>query len=340
MGIVATFGEVLLRLSTRPPLLFEQTDVFEIHFGGSEVNVAISLSRLGTPARMVSALPANDISKYALKTLTSNGVDVSFVAQKKGRMGVYYLEQGAAIRGGKVIYDREYSSFSMLNPGEIDWSAAFDGVRWFHLSGISPAVSESAAAVCLEAVRKAKSLGITVSLDLNYRKNLWNFGKRPDEIMPELVRHADLVLGDPRTANLMLGTKVSLKDFYYTGEELLPVYDTFQTHFPNVHYFAMTMREVKSTSQHSIGGVLYSQGKIVEATTIEVSPIVERIGSGDAFMAGLIDGLIQKKVEEEIINFATAACAMKLTIPGDFSPFEREHIHSIMNGGHSGLIKR
>lgn len=340
MATVASFGEILLRLSTHPSLLFEQSNAFEIHFGGSEANVAVSLARMGVNSRLISALPSNDLSKYALKTFTSNGLDVSHVIEKKGRVGTYYLEQGSAIRGSKVIYDREFSSFSLLGKSEIDWGKALNDADWFHISGISPAVSQSAADVSLEAIKQAKSKGLKVSVDLNYRKNLWSFGKRPDEVMPDLIQHADLVLGDPKTANLMLGTSVVLKDFYHKGAELLPVYEEFHKLFPNVGYFAMTMRTVRSANHHALGGALYHKGAMYEAPDIEVSPIIERIGSGDAFMAGLICGLITGKSEQETISFATAASALKLTIPGDFSLFGKTEIENAMSGGHSGLIKR
>ena len=210
---IISFGEILLRLSTSANKLLSQSDSLELHVGGAEANVAVSLAKMGLNSSMVSALPYNKLGDKALEELRRSGVYTGDILRNEGRQGIYFLEQGSAFRGSEVVYDRNNSAFSILKPGDIDWNGLFEGVDWFHLSGISPAVSASASEVCLEAVRQAKAAGLKTSVDLNYRSKLWNYGKEPKEIMPELVNHACLLIGDPATANKMLGTNLPTKFF-------------------------------------------------------------------------------------------------------------------------------
>ncbi|MEO1255498.1 MAG: sugar kinase, partial [Bacteroidota bacterium] len=249
MAKVTVFGEILLRLSTKESRLFNQSKDFQIDIGGSEANIAVSLSQMDTPSSVVSVLPDHEISDHALSVFKSYGADVNHIRKlNSGRLGLYFLEQGAALRGSKVIYDREGSCFSNVKPGDFDWDSIFEGSEWFHTSGISPAVSQSSAIACIEAVSTAKSKGLKVSLDMNYRKNLWKYGKKPDEVMPDILKHVDVVLGDPATMNNMLGIDIPTRDYYANANELSGSYQELQNHYPNLQYIAMTLRTVKSAN--------------------------------------------------------------------------------------------
>lgn len=341
MKKIVTFGEILLRLSTRENRLFSQSDSLDMHFGGSEANVAVSLAKMGMSVSMVSRLPADQLGEFARATLAGHGVDTEpVVLSERGRLGLYFLEQGSAIRGSKVIYDRERSAFSSIKKGEIDWNQVLRGVSWLHLSGISAAVSQTAATVCIEAVEAARAQGIAVSVDLNYRKNLWKYGKEPDEIMPDIVKHANLLLGDPATCNLMLGTEVPVKDYYTKPEDLLPSYDALHELFPELDYSAMSLREVVSANHNKINGALYQDGVMYGSKKVEVVPITERIGGGDAFMAGLIFGIINERPLQYTVDFATMSSALKMTIPGDFNMFSSQAINELIEQGTSGKIVR
>lgn len=340
MGVVSTFGEILLRLSTESNKLFTQSERLELHYGGSEANVAVSLAKMGVSARMISKLPDNELTDHALATFRQHGVDTRFVSRGSGRFGLYFLEQGSALRGSKVIYDRSESCFARMKVDEYNWSEVLSGSEWLHISGISPAVSQGAADVCQKVIKVAKSFGMTVSMDLNYRKNLWKYGKKPNEVMPELVRHVDVLLGDPATANLMLGTKVPVKEYYGSAEDLKDSYAALQRDYTNLKYMGMTLREVKSANHNVVGGAIYHNGEMYGAKPVEVTPIVERIGGGDAFMAGLIYGLINKKSMDYTVNFATMASVLKMTVSGDFSLFTKADIEAYMGGDNLGKIQR
>ncbi|WP_258098619.1 sugar kinase [Marinoscillum pacificum] len=340
MSVITCFGEILLRLSTPTNQLFCQSNSLDIHFGGSEANVAVSLAKMNQSARIVSKLPEHDLSDAAITTFKSHGVDTRLITRGSGRFGLYYLEQGASVRGSKVIYDRDGSSFANILREDINWGEVFSGSNWLHLSGISPAVSQSAANVCLEAVKVAKSFGMKVSMDLNFRKNLWNYGKKPHEIMPTILGYVDVLLGDPATFNLMTGTKVPVKNYYQDATELAESYHAIHREYSNLEYIAMTLRDVISADHNVVGGALYHNGEMYSAKKQEVTSIVERIGGGDAFMAGLIYGISNKKSNDFIVNYATAASVLKLTIPGDFSLFNASQIESVMLHKHQGKIER
>lgn len=341
MKKIVTFGEILLRLSTRDNRLFEQSDSLEMHFGGSEANVAVSLAKMGMSVVLVSQLPGDQLSRFAGAAIAAHGVDTTHVKiTQKGRLGLYFLEQGSAIRGSKVIYDRDNSAFSLMKKGEINWEEVLKEASWFHLSGISAAVSRSAAEVSLEGVEVAKALGLFVSVDLNYRKNLWKYGQAPTDIMPAIVQKADFLLGDPSTCNLMLAIKVPTKDYYGKPEDLLPSYSALNDHFPNLKYAAMSLRDVKSANNNSISGALFYKESMYGSKKIEVAPVTERIGGGDAFMAGLIYGILNEKPLQYTVDFATVASALKMTIPGDFNLFDAQMIEEGMIGGMTGKIAR
>ncbi|MEP1032635.1 sugar kinase [Ekhidna sp.] len=338
---VVTFGEILLRLSTKNAELFQQSNELQTHYGGSEANVAVSLSRMGISASIVSAVPDNEIAEGALSTFRKHGVNTREILKtEEGRLGLYFLEQGAAVRGSKVIYDRGGSSFALLKKGSLDWRNLLKGSSWFHISGISPAVSQSAAEASIEATSIAKEMGLKVSVDLNFRNQLWKYGVKPDEVMPEIVKHADVLLGDPSSINVMLGTSIPTKPFYASADDLLPSYKVLKGEFPNLEHIAMTLRTVKSTNHNLIGGALFHDGNMYDAKTVDVTSIVERIGGGDAFMAGLIYGLITEKNLDYTINYAAIASVLKMTISGDFNFFTSDEIESYMQGDMQGKLKR
>ncbi len=341
MTKVTAFGEILLRLSTRNAELFQQSNELQTHFGGSEANVAVSLSRMGLSTAIVSAVPDHEISEGALSTFRKHGVNTDEVLKtQKGRLGLYFLEQGAAIRGSQVVYDRDGSSFALLRKNSIDWNNVLKESSWFHISGISLAVSQSAAEVSLEATSIAKKMGLKVSVDLNFRNQLWKYGQKPHEVMPEIVRHADVLLGDPASINTMLGTSIPTKSFYASADDLLPSYEVLKEEFPDLQHIAMTLRTVKSTNHNLVGGALFLDGKMYNAEKVDVTSIVERIGGGDAFMAGLIFGLITGKSLDYTINYAAIASVLKMTISGDFNFFSSNEIESYMQGDNQGKLKR
>jgi len=341
MTKITAFGEILLRLSTKNAELFQQAGDLQTHYGGSEANVAVSLSRMGLSADIVSAVPDNELAEGALATFRMHGANTDRVLKSsEGRLGLYFLEQGAAIRGSNVIYDRTGSSFSLLDKNSIDWQSVLESSSWFHISGISPAVSNTAAEASIEATSKAKSMGLKVSVDLNFRNQLWKYGKAPHEIMPEMVKHADVLLGDPSSINTMLGTSIPTKSYYASGDDLLPSYQVLQEEFPNLEHIAMTLRTVKSANHNVIGGALFHDGKMYNARALDVTSIVERIGGGDAFMAGLIYGLITSDDLDYTINYATMASVLKMSISGDFNFFSSNEIESYMKGDNQGKLKR
>ena len=340
MTSITCFGEILLRLSTPNQQLFSQSTNYDVHFGGSEANVAVSLAKMGESTRIVSRLPENCISETAITTFKSHGVDCRFITKGKGRLGLYFVEQGASIRGSKVIYDREGSSFAQAEKGEVQWETVFSGSNWLHISGITPALSSSAAEVCLEAAQMAKSHGMQVSMDLNFRKNLWQYGKQPHEVMPEIMRSVDVLLGDPATFNFMLGTQVPTMSYYKTADDLKNSYIAMQQEYPNLQYMAMTLREVISANHNVVGGALFHNGEVFGAQKKEVTSIIERIGGGDAFMAGLIYGLTNNKPNDYVINFATAASVLKMTIAGDYNLFSVSQIEEVMSEQPLGIIER
>lgn len=330
----------MLKLTTPRKDLLSQANTLHVSFGGSESNVAIALANLGLKTSLVSALPKSAFGKTALSYLKSFDVGTQHIALGDERMGIYFLEQGAAIRSSKILYDRDHSCFSKLGPGQINWDAIFAQANWFHLSGISAALCQSVADLCLEAIEAAKSKGVIVSLDLNYRRNLWKYGKSPVEIMPELVQHVDVLLSDPNTANVMLGTNLPVNKKYSSAEELKIPYDLLQATYPNLKHISMLLRFVESSDSNVLQGVLYNQGSIFSCDLIKVNPIVERVGGGDSFMAGLVFGLIQRKPLEEVVDIATALSALKLTVKGDVSPFNLEELDLFRMNDKSGSIKR
>ncbi|MGB3467311.1 MAG: sugar kinase [Cyclobacteriaceae bacterium] len=337
---VITFGEILLRLSPPAHQRLLQTEVFEVNVGGSEMNVASSLAQLGLKTGIVTRIPDNLLGKKALSVLRKYSVGTDHVQEGGSRLGTYYLEHGTSIRSSHVIYDRECSALAELTPGTIDWDRIFKSAKLFHWSGITPAISAKAAEVCREALIAARDKGITISADLNYRSKLWNYGKEPSEVMPELLSHCGIILGDIDTACKLLAIEPISPD-YFDELTLRQAYHTVFDKLPNLELMATTLRMKESASYHRISGVLSTKEDIKFAEVYHVNPIVDRVGSGDAFMAGLLYGFINFGSDyQRIVDFSTASCALKHTIQGDISLMQKDEIYNVMNGQVDGSISR
>lgn len=345
MSKVVTFGEIMLRLATPGYQRFSQANSFEASFGGGEANVAVSLVNFGTGARFVTCLPENDIADKCLAELHSFGVSTDGTVRGDGRMGIYYLEKGAVARGSKVIYDRAGSLFSAVRPGMIDWESVFKDASWFHWTGITPAVSENCAAVCLEGIKAAKALGLKVSCDLNYRKKLWKYGKTAGEVMQALVEHCDLIIGNEEDAEKVFGIKPEGFDAARTGGEIDParfesVCRQLMARFPACERVAVTLRGSISASHNTWGGLIYDGKTMYCSTRYDITHIVDRVGGGDAFAAGLIFGLLEYGDNQKAIEFAAAASCLKHTIEGDYNRVSVAEVESIISGGTSGRVSR
>ncbi len=340
MNKVVSFGEIMLRLSTERHLRFSQAKTFVASYGGGEFNVAVSLANYGVNANFVTKIPANDIGECTIKEMRKLNVGLDNVAYGGDRLGIYFLETGAGTRGSKVVYDRAYSSFATMNDDDFNWDEILKDVTWFHWSGITPAISETAAKQCLKAIQTAHKLGITISCDLNYRSKLWNYGKEPHEVMPELLKYSNIILGDIDTAYFMLG-KNKVQPNYQHKDSLPTLYDALFAICPNLQIVATTLRYTVSASHQRIGGILYNGTQVYNATIKEVTPVVDRVGSGDAFMGGLIYGLLSYKQDfQKALDFAVVACCLKHTVSGDYNLVTVEEVEQMMLGEATGKVSR
>lgn len=340
MKKVITFGEILLRLSTERHLRFSQAANLNATYGGGEFNVAASLANYGMDTEFITRLPMNDIGKAALREIRKAGVGTNHILYGGERLGIYFLETGASMRGSKVIYDRAHSAMAEIETGSIDWESVFRDAQCFHWSGVTPAISANAAAVCLEAVKAAHHIGLTVSADLNYRSKLWKYGKEPKEIMPGLLKYSHIILGDLDTAFFMCGKEKEDPD--YNDDAILgKLYDTLFQSFPDLKFAATTLRYSISASHQLIGGILYDRNTVYRSIIKEVDPVVDRVGSGDAFMGGLIYGLLHYPDDhQKTIDFASAACCLKHTISGDVNLASLDEINQLASGDSSGKVSR
>ena len=345
MKKIVTFGEIMLRLSPPGYKRFSQTYSFDVVYGGGESNVAVSLSNFGMDAAFVSRIPQNDIGECAVMELKKRGVDTQFILREGKRLGIYFLEAGAVSRGSKVVYDRAYSGMSTIEAGMIDWEKVFHGANWFHWTGITPALSQGAADACLEAIKVANKLGITVSTDLNYRKKLWKYGKEPNEVMPELVEGCDIILGNEEDAEKHFGLHPDGVDVTHGGavdaEAYLSVLKQLMKRFPRAKKVITTLRGSISASHNTWSGVLWDGKVLTKAPTYQITDIVDRVGGGDSFMAGLIYGLLQyENDDQKALNFAVAASCLKHTIKGDANLVTIPEVEKLMLGDASGRVSR
>lgn len=340
MDKVVTFGEIMLRLSTPGHLRFEQAKSFTANYGGGEFNVAVSLANYGVETAFVTRVPDNEIGRSAIKEAKKMDVGCKNVIYGGDRLGIYFLETGAGVRGSNVVYDRAHSAMATLQKGMINWDKVLDGATWFHFSGITPALSESAAEATLEAVQAAHNKGLKISCDLNYRSKLWQYGKTPVEVMPQLLQYANVILGDIDTAGLMLGIEKANPD-YQDDASLVPLYEKIFAKCPNLQTAVTTLRYSVSATHQRIGGVLYDRQKIYKSDVREITPVVDRVGSGDAFMGGLLYGLLRYNGDyQKTLDFAVAACCLKHTIEGDYNVVTLKEVENIMGGMSSGLVSR
>ena len=344
MEKVITFGEIMLRLATPGNLRFSQSNALNATFGGGEANVAVSLANYGVPVDFVTRLPQNDIAHACIMDLKRYGVGVNNILTGGNRMGIYFLETGAVSRGSKVIYDRAHSAIAEIKPGMVDWDKVLDGAQWFHWTGITPAISQGAADVCLEGIKKANEKGITVSCDLNYRKNLWKYGKKVGEVMPDLVAGTDVVLGNEEDAAMALGIHPEGVDVT-SGHVEAAAYESVSRQimeaYPRCKMVITTLRSSINANHNNWAGVLWDGKTLYESPQYQITHIVDRVGGGDSFMGGLIYGLLTYKDDhQKALNFAVAASCLKHTIYGDFNLATVEEVEKLMSGDASGRVAR
>lgn len=335
----------MLRLSPPARNRFSQANRFDAIYGGGESNVAVSLANYGLPVEFVSRLPQNDIGDCALIEMRKRGVGTRHILRGGERLGIYFLEVGAVSRGSKVVYDRAHSAMSTIEKGMIDWAAIFEDAQWFHWTGITPAISQGAADACLEAIQMANRLGITVSTDLNYRKKLWNYGKAPGEVMPELVAGCDVILGNEEDAEKHFGLHPEGVDVTQghsvAAESYRSVLQQLMAMFPRAQKVITTLRGSISASHNTWSGVLYDGENLYQAPTYDITHIVDRVGGGDSFMGGLIYGLIHyAKDDQKALDFAVAASCLKHTIFGDANLVTVAEVEKLMSGDASGRVSR
>ena len=341
---VITFGEIMLRLATPGYLRFSQATELSATFGGGEANVAVSLANYGINVEFVTRLPDNDLGRACKMDLQKYGVGTEHILTGGERLGIYFLETGAVSRGSKVVYDRAHSAISEIKTGMIDWEKVFEGADWFHWTGITPAISQGAADVCLEAIQKASEMSLTVSCDLNFRKNLWKYGKSAGEVMPELVAGTDIVLGNEEDASMVLGIHpegVDVTGGHVEGAAYESVSKQIIERFPRVKKVITTLRGSINANHNSWAGVLWDGKKLYESPTYQITHIVDRVGGGDSFMGGLIFGLLSYEGDDQkALNFAVAASCLKHTVYGDFNQVTVEEVEKLMGGDASGRVAR
>ena len=342
MKSVAAFGEIMLRLSPPGRERFFQSPRFLTYFGGAEANVMASLAQFGHPARFISILPKNEIASAAVRELKMLGVDTSAIVRKGGRLGIYFVETGANQKPTQVIYDREHSAVADAKPGDIDWGAALNGAEWFHLSGVTPALSRSAADLSLEGVQAAKAAGLTISVDLNFRAKLWNYGVSAPEVMREIFRFADVGFANEEEfqQSLGLGTELPLPSERLDKKAYERLTAEVMAQYPNLSKIAVTLRENTSADRNGWSAALRTRSEFIAGTRYEITDIVDRIGGGDAFVAGLIHGFDVFRTDAEALNFALAASCLKHSIPGDFNLVSEREVLPLMQGDESGRVRR
>jgi 2-dehydro-3-deoxygluconokinase len=348
MKKVVTFGEIMLRLSPPGFLRFSQANSFDVVYGGGESNVAVSLANYGIPVEFVTRLPKNDLGQCALMEMRKQGVGTQHVAFGGDRLGIYFLETGAVSRGSKVVYDRAHSAMAEIRPGMVDWKAVFKDATWFHWTGITPAISQGAADACLEAVKMASDMGVTISTDLNYRAKLWQYcdDAHREAIMTQLTQYCDVVLGNEEDAEKHFGIHPEGLDVHKQGAEVkaeafMSVCKQMMAKFPKAKKVITTLRGSISASHNTWAGVLYNGQEMFETRQYQITHIVDRVGGGDSFMGGLIYGLLTYgEDDQKALDFAVAASCLKHTIVGDANLVTVSEVEKLMGGDASGRVAR
>lgn len=343
MAKVITMGEIMLRLSTPSHERFVQADSFDVNYGGGEANVAVSLAGFGHDAQFVTAVPDNEIGECALAALRKYQVGTKYVAKEGERLGIYFLESGSSVRPSKVIYDRAHSSISTVRPEAFDFDQIFEGVDWFHFTGITPAISDSAAELTEAALKKAKEHGVKVSVDLNFRKKLWT-SEKAQQVMTRLMKYVDVCIGNEEDANLVLGFKPEGSDVTSGNLKLSGYQSIFEqmTQKFGFEYCVSSLRVSRSASDNGWSACIYSgkTGEFYHSREYSITPIVDRVGGGDSFAAGVICGLLDGKDFKEALEFGVAASALKHTIPGDVNLVTRKEVETLAGGDASGRVQR
>lgn len=342
MARVVTLGEVMLRLKSPGVERLFQSAMLEATFGGSEANVAVSLAQYGAEVRYVTALPSNSIGDACVTALRTFGVDTSLVKRQGDRIGVYYVESGANQRPSRVIYDRAGSSIAVARASDFDWDAIFEGADWFHISGVTPAISATGAELSLAAARAAREKGVTVSCDYNYRKNLWKYGRKAPEVMRELVSLAHVGIANEEDCQKALGLDIDIdvesggleRDKYKAlAEQVLAA-------FPNLQKQVITLRESHSADRNGWSAVMHNGREFLSSAHYDIDDIVDRVGAGDSFAGGLIHGLRAYRDDQKALDFATAASCLKHSIMGDFNRVSVAEVEALMQGDASGRVQR
>ena len=341
--MVVTFGEVMLRLKSPGAERLFQSPVLEATFGGAEANVAVSLAQYGQRVAFATAIPANQVGDMCLRELRSFGVDTRHIRRQGGRLGIYFLEAGANQRASKVTYDRAGSSISTAKPGDFDWGSVLAGATWFHVTGVTPAISESAAALAIEGAQAARAMGLTVSCDYNYRKNLWKWGRSAPEVMRELVKHVHVGIANEEDCQKALGIDLDV-DVHGGGELDTAAYrgmaERVLEEFPNLTKQVITLRESRSADHNGWAACLHNRREFFVSRKYEITDIVDRVGGGDSFGAGLIHGMLAYEDDRQALEFATAASCLKHSIPGDFNRVDVAEVEALMKGDASGRVQR
>ncbi|MBN2598521.1 sugar kinase [Labilibaculum sp.] len=337
---VITFGEIMLRLATPDYKRFLQNNTFHSTYGGGEMNVSVSLANFGIPTAYITRLPENDIGKSCKERLNEFGVDTRHIVFGGERLGIYFLETGAVARGSKVVYDRANSAFTGFTKGMIDWSDIFQDAGWFHWTGITPAISSGATEVLVEALTKANEMGICVSCDVNYRSKLWKEDNKVEEVMPDLIAKTNVLIGNEFDAGKVLGIQTNLPaDAEYSNETFGAVSKLLMEKYPRLEKIITTRRGTISANHNSWVGIMFDGNQVLESLTYQMTHIVDRVGGGDALMAGLIYGfLTYPNNSQKIIDFAVASSFLKHTISGDVNDVSVEEVEQLMKGDLGGKI--
>lgn len=345
MQKVVTFGEIMVRLGAPDYLKLIQANRFDVSYAGAEANVAVSLANYGIETDYITCLPDNPIAERCIMDLRGHKVGVDHIQRTGKRMGILYLETGSNARPSKVCYDREDSSIATITPGSIDWHDILKDADWFHWTGITPALSTNTAAECLKAINTANELGVTVSCDINYRGNLWRYGKTASEVMSEMVAGSDIILGNEEDCEKVFGIKPKDFDASKTNgnidqNKFLSVCQQMMERFPRCKKMVVTLRGAINANHNTWGGVLFNGQELIESRRYDITDIVDRVGGGDSFMGGLIYGLFHYKDDKKALEFATATSCLKHTLKGDYNWVTVSEVESLMNGDTSGRVKR
>ena len=337
---IITLGEIMLRLSTPGNTRIVQSDSFDVNYGGGEANVAVSLANYGHDAYYVTKLPKHEVGQAAVNALRRYGVHTDYIVRGGNRVGIYYLESGSAMRPSKVIYDRADSAIAKANSSDFDFDAIMEGADWFHFSGITPAISDSAAELTLIACKKAKEHGVKVSCDLNYRKKLWSVEKA-QSVMTPLMEYVDVCIGNEEDAQYCLGFKpdADVEAGNTSADGYYSIFKQMKEKF-NFEYVVSTLRESYSASHNGWKALIYDGKEFYESKHYDIEPIVDRVGGGESFSGGLIHGLLTMDNMKDALEFAVAASALKHTINGDFNLVSKEEVESLAKGNANGRVQR